>query len=187
MTRSSFFQRFTRDERGISAVEFALLAPILIFFYMGMSEFCGAFMAQKRMSHATSMVADLVAQEKAVTPSALSDISDIGGLIMKPFPSTTLHTRVSSVTRTGGVLKVDWSWGHGLAALRKDSTFTLPPGVTDGADLVAENQSLIVSESSYEYVSIAKYIIPKPIKFSRFYFLRPRHTDKVECATCSTS
>lgn len=178
MTRPSLFRRLAGDERGISAVEFAIIAPVLIFFYMGMNEFCQGFMAQKRMSHVTSLVADLVAQEKSVTPDNIGDIFDIGGLIMRPFPDTSLHLRVSSVTQTAGVAKVDWSWGQGMPALQEGATITVPVG------LITDGQSLIVSESTYDYDSPSDYLMPGLTRFSRSYYLRPRHVDVVECANC---
>ncbi|MDP2765777.1 MAG: pilus assembly protein, partial [Brevundimonas sp.] len=46
--RRGIFRRLSGDERGVSAVEFAMLAPVLIAFYFGMAEFCQGFMAQKR-------------------------------------------------------------------------------------------------------------------------------------------
>src|SRR5690606_40236965 len=111
MKRRSLIRRLTGDERGVSAIEFAMLAPVLIVFYMGMTEFWQGFMAQKRMGHVSATVADLIAQEETVTAATIDDIFDIGGLIMGPFPTTTLHQRVSSVTRTSGVARVDWSRG----------------------------------------------------------------------------
>lgn len=178
MRKPGLFRRLARDESGISAVEFAVVAPLLIFFYLGMNEFCQGFMAQKRMSHVTAMVADLVAQEKTVTPDNIADIFDIGGLIMRPFPDSTLHLRVTSVTLTGGVAKIDWSWGEGMNALAKGGTMTIPAG------LITEGQSLIVSESTYDYDSPSDYLMPGLTRFSRSYYLRPRHVDVVTCATC---
>lgn len=180
MKRPSLLRRLAADESGISAVEFAMVAPVLILFYMGMSEFCGGFMAQKRMSHVTSLVADLVAQEKSVTPTALGDIADIGGLVMKPFSTGSLHVRVSSVTLTSGVAKVDWSWADGMAARAAGETFPVPAG------LITEGQSLVISEATYDYDSAADYLMPGLTRFNRSYYLRPRHVDRVECQNCST-
>ena len=58
MRKRSLIRRLTGDERGVSAIEFAMLAPVLIAFYMGMTEFCQGFMAQKRMGHVSAMVAE---------------------------------------------------------------------------------------------------------------------------------
>ena len=106
---TSLLSRLRLDERGVSAVEFALLAPVLIAIYMGLSEFCQGYMAQKRMGHVTSMVADLVAQEEAVSGTNLDEIFAIGGLIMKPFPTTPLQQRVSATEAAGATLSGSWS------------------------------------------------------------------------------
>ncbi len=174
----SLFRRLAGDERGISAVEFALLAPVLIAFYLGMAEFCQGYMAQKRMGHVSAAVADLVAQEETVTAANLDDIFDIGGLIMKPFSTATLKQRISSVTRTGTSVKVDWSRGDGLTALAVGSTVTVP------ADILSDGQSLIISEATYDYDSPADYLMPGLTKFAHTYYLRPRVTDKTLCPNC---
>ncbi len=178
MMRRGLFLRLGRDERGVSAVEFALLAPVLIAFYFGMAEFCQGFMAQKRMGHVSAMVADLVAQEEEVATANLDDIFDIGGLIMKPFSTAALQQRVSSVTRTSGVARVDWSRGDGMAARAVNSTITLP------TDLIANGESVIVSEATYDYDSPVDYFMPGITRFSHIYYLRPRTVDKTLCSNC---
>lgn len=178
MMRRGLFLRLGRDERGVSAVEFALLAPVLIAFYFGMAEFCQGFMAQKRMGHVSAMVADLVAQEESVATANLDDIFDIGGLIMKPFSTAALQQRVSSVTRTSGVARVDWSRGDGMAARAVNSTITLP------TDLIANGESVIVSEATYDYDSPVDYFMPGITRFSHIYYLRPRTVDKTLCSNC---
>lgn len=178
MMRCGLVSRFGRDERGISAVEFAMLAPVLIAFYFGMAEFCQGFMAQKRMGHVSAMVADLVAQQETVSQANLDDIFAIGGLIMKPFPTAALQQRVSSVTRTSGVAKVDWSRGAGMAPRAVNSTITLP------TDLIANGESIIVSEATYDYDSPVDYFMAGITRFSHIYYLRPRTVDKTLCSNC---
>lgn len=178
MMRGGLFSRLRRDERGVSAVEFAMLAPVLIAFYFGMAEFCQGYMAQKRMGHVSAMVADLVAQEETVSQSNLDDIFAIGGLIMKPFSTTPLKQRVSSVTRTSGVARVDWSRGSGMTARSVNSTITLP------ADLIVDGESIIVSEATYDYDSPVDYLMPAITRFSHIYYLRPRTVDKTLCSNC---
>ena len=178
MTRRGTFSRLGRDERGVSAVEFAMLAPVMIAFYFGMAEFCQGFMAQKRMGHVSAMVADLVAQEDEVATTNLDDIFEIGGLIMKPFSTAALQQRVSSVTRTSGVARVDWSRGDGMTARAVNSTITLP------TDLIVDGESVIVSEATYDYDSPVDYFMPGITRFSHIYYLRPRTVDKTLCSNC---
>jgi Flp pilus assembly protein TadG len=178
MMRFRRLSRLAGDERGVSAVEFAMLAPVLIAFYFGMAEFCQGFMAQKRMGHVSAMVADLVAQEETIATSALDDIFDIGGLIMKPFPTAPLQQRVSSVTRTSGTARVDWSRGEGMVPRAVNSTITLPAG------LIADGESVIVSEATYDYDSPVDYFMPGITRFSHTYYLRPRTVDRTLCSNC---
>jgi Flp pilus assembly protein TadG len=178
MKKRSLIRRWTGDERGVSAIEFAMLAPVLIAFYMGMTEFCQGFMAQKRMGHVSAMVADLIAQEEEVAAATVDDIFDIGGLIMKPFPTATLHQRVSSVSQASGTATVDWSRGDGMTARGVGSTMTLP------ADLITDGESVIVAEVTYDYDSAADYLMPGLTRFSHTYYLRPRTADKTTCDDC---
>ena len=177
MKKRGLIRRWSGDVRGVSAIEFAMLAPILFAFYMGMTEFCQGFMAQKRMGHVSAAVADLIAQQQTITAAGVDDIFAIGGLIMKPFPTTTLHQRVSSVTRIDGVDTVDWSRATGMDPRGEDSTMTLP------ADLVV-GQSVIVAEVTYDYDSAADYLMPGLTRFSHTYYLRPRVSDQTTCPDC---
>jgi hypothetical protein len=166
--RRSLFARLKHDERGVSAVEFAMLAPVLIAFYFGMAEFCQGYMAQKRMGHVSATVADLVAQEETVATATLDDIFDIGGLLMKPFPTTALKQRV----------KVTWSRADGMTARTVGETVALP------ADLITDGQSIVMSEATYDYDSPVDYLMPTITRFSHVYYLRPRTVDQVVCTGC---
>lgn len=171
---SGLLRRLAGDRRGVSAVEFALLAPIMIAFYFGLAEFCQGYMAQKRMGHASAMVADLVSQTDLVTPSQVDDMFEIGGLIMKPYSAAPLKLRISQVTRDNrGVAKVSWSRGKGWTARTTGSTVTLPEGLIDNGE------SIIMSEATYDYDSPVDYLMPSITRFSHTYYLRPRLTEQV--------
>lgn len=178
MRRKGLVSRLTGDERGVSAVEFAMIAPVMIAFYFGMAEFCQGYMAQKRMGHVSAMVADLVAQEETVATANLDDIFQIGGLIMKPFSTTPLKQRISSVTQTAGIARVTWSRGNGMAGRAVNETITLPAG------LISDGESIIVSEATYDYDSPVDYLMPTVTRFSHIYYLRPRTVDNVTCTDC---
>lgn len=181
-SQGGLFRRFARDRRGVSAVEFALIAPLMIAFYFGLTEFCQGYMAQKRMGHSAAAVADLVSQTDVVTTAELDDIVAIGALIMKPFSSTGLTIRVSSVTRdTTGVAKVDWSRGSGVTALAKNAVVTVP------TEMIANGESVVMAETTYAYSSPVKYLMPSVTTFHSKFYSRPRKVDKVGCSNCPTT
>lgn len=170
-------RRFRRDQRGIAAVEFALLAPVMILLYFGMVELCQAHMAHKRMSHVTSMVADLTARAQTVSRADLTNIFNIGNQIMEPFSPGSLQTRVSSISRNNaGVVNVNWSFARGMPV--RSGTVVVPNG------LINNGESLIMSESIYDYASPVDRFLPGITKLQRTYYLRPRIVDNVVCSDC---
>ena len=172
-------RRLFGDQRGVSAVEFALIAPIMIFFYFGLAEFCQGYMAQKRMGHAAAMIGDLVSQSTTdVSAEQVEDIFAIGDLIMRPFTPDTLSLRITSVTREDDTVTVDWSMGRGMDALADGEEVTIPE------DLLEEGESLVMSEATYEYDSPINYMLPEGVTFDQIHYLRPRQVQRVACPDC---
>jgi len=170
-----FLRKLARDRRGVSAVEFALIAPAMVASYFGMAEITQALLAERKAAHAASAIGDLVAQSSSVSSSDVTDIFEIASTIMKPYSTTTLKMRVSSLTAdSGGTPKVDWSSGSGLTALTTGATVTgVPTGV------IAAGQSVVMSEVTYSYDSPVDLMMPNAVTFTRKFYLRPRKSDKV--------
>ena len=172
-------RRLARDTRGVAAVEFAFLAPILILFYFSMVEYCQGYMALKRTGHVASMVADLVSQSDTVTKTQLTDTFAIGGLIMRPFSSAILTQRVSSVTRVNAATyRVDWSVGRGIPTKLTVADAKIPP------DMLAAGESVIIAEANYDYSSPFDLVAPYVTRFERMAYLRPRTVDVIACTGC---
>lgn len=165
---------FKSDRRGVSALEFALLAPVMIAFYFGMSEVSQAFMTQKRMGHVAASVADLAGQDDALTTSEVNDIFAAGQTIMRPYSTTTLAQRLTSVTvNSSGSPRVDWSRGSGMTPRGTNTTVTLPTGIA------ANGESVIMAEVTYDYESPIDVFMPSATQFTRTYYVRPRVVDRV--------
>lgn len=168
-------RHFKRDERGIAAVEFALVAPVMILLYCGMAELTMAMMAERQAAHSASVVGDLVAQETATTSTEVSDIFNVGTAIMKPFPTATLKFRVSSVKADAqGVPKVVWSQGYGLSPLTANATVAGFP-----ANLLAVGESVIQADVSYTYTSPIMQVLPNPLNYNDSFYLKPRRSSEV--------
>ena len=173
---------FARDHQGLAAIEFAMLAPLMLLIYFGMVEFSQAFMANRRANHMASIVADLIAQGETTTPAEVDLVFDIGALVLKPFDDGTLSMRVSSITWTANnQAVVNWSRSRGgsIPALTKGAVMTGVP-----TDLITKDQTLIVGESHYTYSSRMTQIIKQPLTFQRRYYLRPRIADSISCTGC---
>ena len=175
----ALMSRFAKDCRGVAAVEFALIAPVMVLLYCGLVELSQAIIADSRTSHIASAVGDLVAQTSAVTASDVDDIFAIGSTFMAPFPTSTLKMRVTSVTaNASGTPMVDWSRGYnGFVALGAGSTVALPMTLTAGS-------SVVMSESQYQYTSVIKYVLPNALTYNEKFYLTPRQSTQVTCTGC---
>jgi len=66
--------KLRKDEDGIAAIEFAFIAPVMLAFYFGMSEVAMGIMADRGVSHATAVSADLATQLPLMNSIELSDV-----------------------------------------------------------------------------------------------------------------
>src|SRR5262245_19164857 len=80
--------RLKRDRRGVAAVEFAYIAPILLILYFVTMEMAQAVDSNKRVARSASMVADLVTQQQDTSKAELDAIMTIGESIIQPYNRT---------------------------------------------------------------------------------------------------
>lgn len=179
--KPGFLARFARHRGGLAAVEMALIAPVMIFGYFGLTEVTMAMMAHRRASHAASTIGDLVTQSAQMNTATMTDIFTIGSTMMRPFPSGPLQMRVTSVQMdVNENIKVIWSKGSGgMGALAVGST------VTDAKlkTMMKAYDSIIITEMSYSYDSPFKQALPNTLTFADKAYLRPRRSDQVLWST----
>lgn len=176
---------FWRSRRGATAVEFALIAPVLITLYCGMAELTQAMMAQRRLSNLASAIGDLVAQSSQTGPLKTADIFKIGDTIMSPFPTTgrLKMCLVSVASDSKGKDTVAWSKASVSGMANCPSQGAVLTDVPVG--VLPANQSVILARVSYNYTSAIKLVLPAGMTFNRTYYLRPRKTDSVLWNTAS--
>lgn len=167
---------FWRDRRGVSAVEFAFIAPVLVFFYFGMAELTSSMIAQRRLSHIASSIGDIVARETQLTDARRTDIFQVGTVLMAPFPTSTLRMCIVSITsNAAGTDMVAWSepYNAPVNCPAAGATVDIP------ASVLPANGSVIMSKASYDYTSPIKFISTSAFTFRRTFYLRPRLSDQV--------
>ena len=173
---------FREDRRGVSAVEFALLAPVCILAYFGTAELSEAMMTQRRTSHASSAIGDLATQYATLKTTDVSNIFAAASIIMQPFSTTPLQMRMTSITlQANGKATVDWSqpWGAGMTGYSAGTVMTtIPTGL-----LVNAGDNIVMSEAKYAYTSPAAYVIRNGLSFSNTFYLRPRSGAMIPCCS----
>jgi Flp pilus assembly protein TadG len=172
-------RRLFRDRKGSAAVEFALIAPLMILFYAGMAELTQAMLANRRAAHVAAVVGDLVAQAPQINTAQMNDIFYVGNAIIAPFPSTKLGMRITSIKADGsGNPSVVWSKTQGPLSVLSGKVTTLPAG------FLAANESVIMAETTYTYdPEMGTMILKSGLNFSEKLYLRPRKTAEVVWST----
>lgn len=169
-----FHARLIRDERGVSAVEFALIAPIMVLFLFGSADLSLMLTADRKVTQTASTVADLVAQDDVISSSEMDDIFTASKAIMEPYDTSTLKMRVTSVVMDGaGKVTVAWSQGKNMSPRAKGSAISVPSG------LLQKNTSVIFSEVKYAYKSAIGSALNTDINMQDKFYLRPRRSKEV--------
>ena len=146
--------RAWRDRRGASAIEFAMIVPVLIGLYVGAVELGNALTINRRTSAIAATAADLVAQVKEVKTADLQDVVKASSSVMTPYSEAPLTIVVSSVVadqNNNG--KVAWSCANKGSGRAKDSSYAVPAGLTQAelAKAVGTTQSVISQLEDAEY------------------------------------
>jgi Flp pilus assembly protein TadG len=175
-------KQLAADDRGVSAVEFALIAPVMILFYAGMADLCQGYMALKRTSHVAAAIADLASQSTVLTASEVDGIFEAGPSLMAPFASGSLEQRISSVTRVSSTkYQVDWSRSSKSTGALAGDLAVADAEVPDG--MLDDGESVIIAEAAYVYQSPFQRFLPE-IRFQRRAILEPRRSAVITCADC---
>ena len=160
-----------RDRSGQALIEAALVFPILVGLFLGVSEFSEAFTVNRRIEAAANASADLVARTQAVTDADLVGIKSMIDEMIKPYATAKLGLIITSVaTDPGNSPSVQWSFatGAGSSAHAVGSPIALPAGVTE------PSSSIIVSEIRYEFRSTLASMIVGTIQMQAQAYFRPR-------------
>ena len=146
-------RRFARDRSGVAALEFALIAPLLLALYFVTMEVAQAIEVNKKVGRVGSMIADLVAQMPEIPKSELEGIMRIGEATLQPYNRSQPSITVTAIEVTDEATpKVQVVWSRKLI----DGTFSAGPAkeaaITDlPPALKIKGSFLIRAESSLAY------------------------------------
>jgi Flp pilus assembly protein TadG len=159
---------FKLDKRGVSAVEFALLAPFMIGLYFGGVEISDGIGIDRKVTLTAGAMANLSAQVSTISSTDMTDIFKASSAIMAPYATSPLKVSISCISINGSkVATVKWSEAYGGAS-KKSGTITVP------AALAIANTQLLYSEAAYTYKPIIGYTITGTIELSDKMYMSPR-------------
>lgn len=187
-------RRLGNDSRGVAAVEFAMIVPIMFFLFVGAIEFSQALTVDRRVTQSASSTADLIARapSQGLTATQVDNELRIVEQLIRPYDVNALTVNIVSVKATAvpgnpGAMNyvVDWSRDNsgGTPYPRNGAYSGIPPG------LLVAGESVIVAEATYNYTPmIFHYFIRNAFNLEERFYLKPRnascvHLQPINCVT----
>lgn len=163
--------RLAHDQRGVSAVEFALLAPVMIGLYFGCAEVADGVGADRKVSLISAALANLSAQVTTISSTDMTNILDASSAIIVPYASSKLKLTVTCIKIDASkVATVKWSATRG-GTVRPNGAYTFD---SSSAALAVANSYLILAEASFAYTPTVGYTISGTLTLSDKMFMSPR-------------
>jgi Flp pilus assembly protein TadG len=138
-------RRLRRDERGVAAIEFAILLPFLILLCFGGYAVAEAVSIGRKVTITARAVADLTSQYASMSDSDMSNVLGASAQIIAPYSFAPLTIRLSEVSTDPTGQKATVTWSTGANKYSKGDPITLPPAMN------VPNQNYIYSEVGYSF------------------------------------
>jgi Flp pilus assembly protein TadG len=170
------------DRRGLAAVEFAFILPVMMVMLFGTVEFSSAIAIDRKVTLMARTLSDLTSQATTVANSDLTNFFAAATGIMTPYPTATLSSTITELYIDPSTLKAKVEWSQGSAPLTVGSFVTVP------STLAIAGTYLIYSQVSYNYLPTVGYVLAKTgITMSDSAFTRPRQSTCVYYPTAGSS
>lgn len=180
------FRKFLSRNDGAIALEFALVAPVMIAMFFGLSELAIVLGAKSNVANLAGTGADLIAQEKAASTSDMTNVFNALSAMLYPYPTTNVQITITSVvdndTATSGT--VAWSCTQGGSVRTTGSTYNFP-AAAQGVITPGSGGSVIMAEVSYAYSLPFSVTIPGgtnlsgPFNLSNTFYSKPRKVAQI--------
>ena len=166
-------------KRGIAAIEFAFVAPIMIIFYFGMSEIALAITADRQISHTASVVGDLTTQVASVNQNEMESIMTAALMVIGAeaddradvsieLNSYELNADGSTIDRIG--------YARMGPAISAGGPATFDPNSI--SDMISATSGAVVARVNFKYVPVtAKFV--ETVTLSETFVLKPRRSISV--------
>ena len=181
----SLLRKFRKSEKGLAAIEFAFIAPVLGSMLVGTIELCDAVECKQTVTSIASSVADLVAQTSSVSTSDISNVFSAANELVYPYSSSGSTIVVSSIVSDGaGNGTVAWSRAQNGTALVKNAAIVVPTGLMSASSCAKGACSVILTSVSYNYTSPLGKLFVGMALMSDYFYARPRESAIVTCTNC---
>jgi Flp pilus assembly protein TadG len=186
-------RRFASSTRGIAAVEFAMIVPVLLLLFLASFDAGRAIAAYMKVKAAAFTVAAIANQYttsiNGIQAADMTTITGSSAAVLSPYchglPCPPLVTKITQVKATSlTVATVSWSYSLNGSAYTAGTVWTLPPNFTtqytapSGGTVSGACNSFpcyyVVAEVSYTYTPMFGSFVTGPIALTDSVYVTPR-------------
>jgi Flp pilus assembly protein TadG len=166
------------DPRGVAAVEFAAVLPVMLAMYLGTVEVSQGVSIDRKVTLLSRALSDLTAQAATVDNTELNNIFAAAATVLAPFPATNAQMVISSIVFDGTnpmpKAKVAWSEARGTGAVPRTRCDAELPTTVIPTGIRLKDSSVIMAEIRLPYTPQIGYVLTGTITLGETTFMRPR-------------
>jgi len=178
-------KRVIKNKNGTAAVEFALIAPLMIATYFGCVEVSRVFITKNKIETVSETGADLITQSKSTNLDELDDIFSISTTMLSAEEELLFNlvlTAVRTEPDTNGNPKTTVQWSESKTNANTHTKGDVYSDLPDGVATLFE--TIIVTELYYTHTAFYEYFIKGPKQFDRRFISKPRYSSDIPCTDC---
>jgi Flp pilus assembly protein TadG len=165
---------FVAERRGVAALEFAMLLPMMMTLFLGSVEVSTGVAIHRKVTLAARTIADLSSQFTAIDNADMTNILNASTDIVFPYAAANVVAVVSELAVDAqGNATVVWSDTLNGTARLVGSAVTVP------ANLAVPNSYLLLGETSYGYKPSYGYVVTGTMSLSDQIYMHPRQSNSV--------
>ena len=176
--------RLGHDQRGVSAIEFAMLLPLMLSLFLGAVEFSQAVAVDRKVTQAARAAADMVSQVETIDSAELANVIDAAQNVVAPYPDVNLKVTISSIKIDAqGNISTVWTYSGSTGAVTDPTTAEQAINARPALKIPNTTTYLIWGQAEYTYKPTIGYVLTGTMTLRDQIFMRPRLSDDVQKTT----
>lgn len=173
----TFLERARDDVSGVSAVEFAMIVPVMCTLFLASVETTQGLQIDRKVSLTARALSDLASQATVIPDTDMTNILDASTDVLTPFSSANAKMVVTGIQIDAtGKAKVVWSDQRNSTRYTCGAAITVP---TQLMPALGTTGFLVLAEVQYNYKPVIGYLITGTVTLSDRLYTRPRIGDTI--------
>jgi Flp pilus assembly protein TadG len=177
--RGRMFRRFSASTRGVAAIEFGFLFPLLLLLLLAGIDGGRAIAVSMKVRSAAYVVDAIANQYSSIYDTDISNILGATATVLAPYPSGPVTVTLTQISiASGGAATVSWSDTLNGTAYSQGSTITIPSNLSPNGNpktCASFPCYVLLGEVTYTYTPMFGHFITGPINLSDKIYVTPRN------------